>query len=45
LNDVTLVNGVGGWSSRVTRTLKNNHYIRVWTGASDLRIYREVFTR
>jgi hypothetical protein len=45
LHDVTAANGVGGWSSRVTHTLKNNHYIRVWTGASDLRIYREVFTR
>lgn len=45
LHDVTAANGVGGWSSRVTHTLKSNHYIRVWTGASDLRIYREVFTR
>jgi hypothetical protein len=44
-NNVTLANGVGGWSSRVTPTLKDDHYIRVWTGASDLRIYHEVFTR
>lgn len=44
-NNVTLANGVGGWSSRVTPTLKANTYIRVWTGAADLRIYHEVFTR
>lgn len=44
-NNVTLANGVGGWSCRTTPTLKSNTYIRVWTGGADLRIYHEVFTR
>jgi hypothetical protein len=42
--DVTSSNKVPGYSPRVTRTLKQNTYLRTWVG-SDKRIYYQVFER
>lgn len=43
--NVSLANGVNGWSSRVTPTLKAGTFLRVFVRASDLRLMLQVFTR
>jgi hypothetical protein len=43
--NVTTANAVPGWSPRVTRTLKPDTFMRVWVGASDLRLYYQVVAR
>ncbi|MBE7492015.1 MAG: hypothetical protein HS108_09720 [Planctomycetes bacterium] len=43
--NVSLANGVNGWSSRVTPTLKTGTFLRVFVRASDLRLMLQVFTR